>query len=286
VPDEVRTSVPTFKITLAYDGTGFVGWQRQAAGTSIQGLLEDALRDLDQRDVPVAGAGRTDAGVHALGQVASFTLDRLIEPATLVRAVNARLPASVRIVNAEQVDASFHARFCAVRKTYWYRIWNARPMSPFERAHAWHVPEPLDVRSMMRAADHLAGRHDFSAFQAAGSSVRSSERELFHSSVRADRTLPEHGLGFNASTRAGRGALIVYEVSGDGFLRHMVRAIVGSLVEVGRGRRPAEWMAEVLESRDRRAAGPTAPPQGLVLFSVEYGSDGRPHDPAVLASGR
>src|SRR2546428_11812320 len=135
--------MPTFKITLAYDGTQFVGWQRQVAGTSIQGVLEDALRALDQRDVAVIGAGRTDAGVHALGQVAGFSLERAIAPDALIRAVNGRLPDAVRGLSAGGGSPAFHARFGARSKTYCYRIWNGDVMSPFERAYAWDVPGPV-----------------------------------------------------------------------------------------------------------------------------------------------
>ena len=248
----------TFKITLAYDGTQFVGWQRQAAGTSIQGRLEEALAELDQRAVTVAGAGRTDAGVHALGQVASFSLQRSIAGEALIRALNARLPAAIRVLAAERVPDTFHARFAATGKTYRYRIWNTGVASPFERAFAWHVVEPLDRRAMADAAGVLAGRHDFAAFKAAGGGTRSTEREVFSSQVTA--ALPPGGT-----------ALLVYEISGTGFLRHMVRTIVGTLVEIGRGRRPVEWMAEVMAGRDRTLAGPTAPPHGLVLVGVEYG---------------
>jgi len=313
----------TFKITLAYDGTDFVGWQRQASGTSIQGLLEDALRHLDQRDVVVTGAGRTDAGVHALGQVASFTLARSIDGDTLRRAVNARLPDSVRVVAADEVGAIFHARFGATRKVYRYRIWNADLMSPFERAYAWHVPDPLDTGAMRAAATLIEGRRDFASFQAAGSPKKSTEREVFSSVVRGGRDVLRQGpqgspsaLGVldqahqpdqrhppdPSSALSGRGvarvqfagsdaesaatgsalsgdALIEYEVTGRGFLRHMVRNIVGSLVEIGRGRRPIGWMTTVIDGRDRTLAGPTAPPHGLVLVAVEYG---RPS----LAAGR
>jgi tRNA pseudouridine38-40 synthase len=276
----------TFKITVAYDGTDFVGWQRQASGISIQGLLEGALRDLDQRDVSVAGAGRTDAGVHALGQVASFALDRSIEPAVLRRALNARLPAAVRVVNAELAAETFHARFDAICKSYRYRIWNADVLSPFERAYAWHVRGALDTRAMQEAAGLIAGRRDFAAFQAAGSPITSTDRELFSSVLRA-RLVASAGVSRSASedgkacptsfpdTGAGLQAcddpLIVYDVSGSGFLRHMIRNIVGSLVEIGRGRRPVEWMTQVLEGRARSLAGPTAPPHGLVLVAVAYG---------------
>jgi len=253
----------TFKITLAYDGTDFVGWQRQASGTSIQGLLEDALRDLDEREVVVIGAGRTDAGVHALGQAASFTLTRWTDAEALVRALNARLPDSVRVLTAGHVSDAFHARFGAKKKTFRYRIWNGDVLSPFERRWAWHVVAALDWEAMAAAAKLIEGRHDFAAFRAAGGSTRSTEREVYSSCVFRGRELS----GLPGDNRA---ALITYEISGNGFLRHMVRAIVGTLAEIGRGRRRIDWMREVLAGRDRALAGPTAPPQGLVLVGVEY----------------
>ena len=263
--------MPTFKIILAYDGTQFVGWQRQASGTSIQGLLEDALSELDQRDVAVTGAGRTDAGVHALGQVAGFSLERAIAPDALVGAINARLPDAVRVLSAVEAPPTFHARFEAKTKIYRYRIWNADVMSPFERAYAWQVPGPLALEPMSAAARALEGRHDFAAFQAAGGETLTTTRVVFSSRIDA-------GLKSNATSPARRatsseaceGRLIVYEIAGSGFLRHMVRNIVGTLVEIGRGRRPVEWMSEVLASRDRARAGPTAPAEGLVLVGVEY----------------
>jgi len=244
--------VPSFKITLAYDGTDFNGWQRQPEGTSIQGLLEDALRDLDGRDVAVTGAGRTDAGVHALAQVAAFALERTIAPDALVRAVNVRLPESVRILSAEPAHADFHPRFDAKAKTYRYRIWNADVLSPFERRYAWHVIDRLDVDAMNAAAVRLVGTHDFAAFQGTGSDTATSTRTM--TSVRIDP----------------QSALLECEVTGDGFLRHMVRNIVGSLVDVGRGRFPPSWLAEVLLSRDRTRAGRTAPAHGLFLVGVKY----------------
>jgi tRNA pseudouridine38-40 synthase len=245
----------TFKLTLAYDGTPYVGWQRQAAGTSVQGLLEAALTELDGRAVIVTGAGRTDAGVHALGQVAAASLQRAIDGATVVRALNARLPDTVRVLQAVEVAPDFHPRFIARSKTYRYRMWNADVLDPFERAYAWHLPAPpLDVDAMAAAAALLEGRHDFAGFQAAGAVTRTTERVLFSSCVDAKEG----------------GQLITYEVRGNGFLRHMVRNIVGSVVEVGRGRRRSEWVGEVLASRDRAQAGPTAPAHGLFLVRVEY----------------
>ena len=263
--------MPTFKLTIAYDGTGFVGWQRQASGTSIQGLLEDALSELDGRHVDVTGAGRTDAGVHALGQVASVSLERAIDRLTLMRAVNSRLPESVRIIEAADAAPGFHARFDARSKTYCYRIWNNEVMSPLERAYTWHVPSPtLDVAAMASAAALLEGRHDFAAFQAAGTDTRTTAREVFSSRVRAGSDLL-HSPGGPQPLHAKADSLITYEIAGAGFLRHMVRTIVGTLVEVGRGRRPAAWVSEVLRSRDRAGAGPTAPAHGLLLVSLEYG---------------
>jgi tRNA pseudouridine38-40 synthase len=247
-----------YKIVLAYDGTDFVGWQRQANGTSIQGVLEDVLRDLDQRDVTVAGAGRTDAGVHALGQVAAFSLTRALTADAVVGALNAHLPDAIRVLSAEEVAPEFHPRFGARTKAYRYRIWNGDVVSPFERRYVWHVPGALDVEAMLAAAGCLVGAHDFAAFQASGASTSTTERVV--SSLRVARQ-PNHE------------PLVYYEVTGGGFLRHMVRIIVGTLVEIGRGRRPVAWMSDVLASRDRAAAGPTAPPGGLFLVGVEYGTE-------------
>lgn len=244
-----------FKITLAYEGTDFVGWQRQATGASIQGLLEDALGELDGRGVRVTGAGRTDAGVHALGQVAGFPLERSIAPDALARALNARLPHAVRVMSAEEAPAEFNARFDVRTKTYRYRIWNGEAISPFERRYAWHLAGELDVDRMAAAARLVEGKHDFAAFQASGSSTKTTERVVISSHL---------------ERRRSDAPRIVYEISGEGFLRHMVRNIVGTLVEIGRRRRNVEWMADVLASRDRSKAGPTAPPEGLFLVRVVY----------------
>ena len=256
----------TFKVTLAYDGTDYVGWQRQASGVSIQGLLEDALRALDGRDVAVAGAGRTDAGVHALGQVASFSLERSIDVGTLTRALNGHLPQDVRVVSAEAAPDGFHARFDARAKTYRYRIWNGPVASPFERRYVWHIVDPLDVDAMNMAAARLVGEHDFASFQSAGGEAATTVRRVFSSEL--IREPPS--IGNPQSIRNPQSAILNYEITGDGFLRHMVRAIAGSLIEVGRRRRAPEWMADVLAARDRSRAGDTAPAAGLFLVSVAY----------------
>ncbi|HEX4347785.1 MAG TPA: tRNA pseudouridine(38-40) synthase TruA [Vicinamibacterales bacterium] len=252
-----------FKLTLSYDGTGLVGWQRQASGTSVQSLLEDALAELDGQSVTVNGAGRTDAGVHALAQVASVELAREIEPGALVRALNVRLPLSVRVTAAAVARSTFHPRFQARAKTYRYRIWNADVATPFERAYAWHIlPPALDVDAMSAAAAMFLGRHDFAAFQATGTDTATSEREVVRSSVQRSA----------GSLTDGR-ALLTYEVTGNGFLRHMVRTMVGTLVDVGRRRHPPEWVAEVIASGRRSEAGPTAPAEGLFLVCVQYDAD-------------
>jgi tRNA pseudouridine38-40 synthase len=242
----------TLKLTIQYDGTDYVGWQRQPNGVSIQELIERALEPIEGRAVTVVGAGRTDAGVHALAQVASVRLEAAIDAATLARALNATLPADVRVVLAEEVAADFDARFGARGKTYEYRIWNGPILPPFERRYAWHVPQPLAVDRMRESARSLLGTHDFSAFRAAGSDVATSRRTVNDLRIGQD------------------GERVTVTVAGDGFLRSMVRAIAGTLVEVGLGRRRVESVAAALASRDRAQAGPTAPAHGLFLVKVEY----------------
>jgi tRNA pseudouridine38-40 synthase len=258
-------SMRTLKLTIAYDGSDLVGWQRQAAGVSVQGLLEAALERLTGARITVTGAGRTDAGVHALGQVASARVasDKPVDE--LQRALNALLPADVRVTALAEAAADFHARYGAQAKRYVYRIATGPVLSPFERRYAWHVTHALHAPAMTRAIRALVGRHDFAAFQATGSRVRDTVRTISDASVA--RGL--HGMSALAGDdTAGEGLTIT--LRGDGFLRHMVRTIAGTLVEIGRGRWPPEHMADLLASRDRRRAGPTAPAQGLFLVDVEY----------------
>lgn len=243
----------TLKLTLTYDGTRFVGWQRQASGESVQGLLEEALSRFEGRPVTVHGAGRTDAGVHALGQVASVTMAAVHDAQTLARALNAQLPPDLRVVGVEEVPSDFHARFSARGKTYRYQLRTGPWVSPFERAYVWHVRGRLDVAAMQEAAGRLVGRHDFAAFRSVGAENDDTVRTLTGSALMS----PEPGA-------------LTYEVTGDGFLRHMVRAIVGTLVEVGRGWRHAGAIPALLAGGSRGEAGATAPAHGLFLVRVDY----------------
>jgi tRNA pseudouridine38-40 synthase len=243
------------KITLQYDGTNYVGWQRQAAGVSIQGLIEEALARIEGGPVTVHGAGRTDAGVHALAQVATVGLGADIDPPALARSLNAVLPADVRVLSVQEVEPQFHARFSAVGKVYEYRIVNAPIVSSFLHRYVWHVARPLDLGAMRDGSTLLIGAHDFAAFQGAGSAVGSTERV-----VRAIEW--EEGGGYDRP--------LVMRIEAQGFLRHMVRNITGTLAEVGAGRWPPPRVADILASRDRTQAGPTAPPQGLFLVRVDY----------------
>jgi tRNA pseudouridine38-40 synthase len=257
------------KIVLTYDGTGYAGWQRQRNGVSIQQLVEDALSAIEGEPTPVVGAGRTDAGVHALGQVASAELSGRRDTQTLERALNARLPEAVRVLQIQEAPPEFNARFAASSKTYRYRILVSPVADPFSARYAWLLHPPLDVLAMAEAAAMLEGRHDFAAFQSTGSTVRSSVREL-SSVVVSEGPVGDPWTGV-ASAFPGR--LVAVDVTGDGFLRHMVRAIAGTLVEVGVGRSTPDGVRVMMASRDRGRAGRTAPPHGLFLVRVDYKSE-------------
>lgn len=241
------------KLTLAYDGTNYVGWQRQSSGVSIQQLVEAACAPLNGGDPPdVAGAGRTDAGSHALGQVASVHLPVSHPPAVLLRAINFRLPADVRVLRVEDAPDQFHARFDATGKCYRYRLVRAPVLLPFDRWFVWHAPDVRDIEAVRCAAAGLVGTHDFASFQAAGSASRDTVRTIRRLEVCDD------------------GRELVFDIEGDGFLRHMVRAIVGTLADIGAGRRTPDSTGDTLRARDRRQAGLTAPASGLTLIEVLY----------------
>ncbi len=246
--------MPTFKLTLEYDGAAFAGWQTQREGLrTAQGELLRALTEIAAGSVRLVGAGRTDRGVHAEGQVASAALETRLDGETLRRALNAKLPADLAVLAAELRPDSFDARRDALGKRYRYQIWNCALPSPLRAPRFHHVREPLDLAALRAAAALLVGSHNFASFRGAGSAVKTSTRTLHAIDVAGERGA-EVRLGFE----------------GDGFLRHMVRNIVGTLLEVGLGRRPPTWVAEVLAAQDRAAAGPTAPACGLTLEFVRY----------------
>jgi tRNA pseudouridine38-40 synthase len=269
------------KITIAYDGTHFHGWQIQPGRATIQGALVEVAERLVGSRTVVQGSGRTDAGVHALGQVANFRADTRLDPAEFQRAFNALLPPTIRVLEAEEVEPRFHARWDALAKTYQYRIFRGRVLSPFDRSYALHYPFPLDEEAMAAAARLFEGEHDFSSFAASpGRDARGKEvnpmREIFRSEV-LRRPCPTFGPPTVATENrvaqlppGERNEELVYIVRGKSFLRNMVRKLVGTLLEVGRGRLTLDDVRELYEIRDRSRSGPTVPPQGLALVSVEY----------------
>lgn len=249
-------------LTLEYDGTDFAGWQRQAPGTrSVQAVVEAALAALFEQPISLLGASRTDAGVHAEGQAAAFSLPREFPPGALVRALNARLPEDVAVRAAEAVPDAFHPIRDALEKHYRYAIWNARERSPLRARRSAHVPVPLDLEAMREAAGSLVGRRDFASFQTGALEWQAEAADTPRSTV---RTI------FACEVSGAPGAEIALDVRGDGFLRGMVRAIAGTLIETGQGRRPPAEMISILAARDRAAAGRAAPAAGLLLRSVRY----------------
>lgn len=244
----------THRFTLEYDGTGFEGWQRQPEGhRSVQATLEEGIARVTGAAVRVVGAGRTDAGVHAEGQVASARFATRLDPAALARALNAVLPDDLAVVDLAEVPLGFHAQHHARSKLYRYQVWNGAAPSPLRaRRSAW-VRSPLDLAAVRVAAGDLVGTHDFASFRAVGSRVGTTVRTLSRLDV----------LGTP-------GDLVAFELEATGFLRHMARTLVGTLLEVGRGRRRGDSMPGLLAARERAAAGPTAPARGLTLVRVEY----------------
>jgi len=248
-----------FKLTIAYDGTDYHGWQIQSEKPTIQGEIVSVLRRLTQEHVYLHGAGRTDAGVHALGQVGSFRTQAALSAEEFQRALNALLPQAIRIVGVEEVGPDFDARWSARGKIYRYRIYRGRVVPPMIWRYVLHYPFPLDEGAMRDAAARFAGTHDFASFAASSGSEeddkeRSTEREIFSTEL----------------VRSADDEELVFTVRGRSFLRYMVRKMVGTLLDVGRGKLKPEDIDRLFELRDRSKSGPTVPPQGLVMMEVQH----------------
>jgi tRNA pseudouridine38-40 synthase len=240
------------KLTIAYDGTHFNGWQKQKKGRTVQGEIEKALIQIMKKKVSINGSGRTDAGVHALGQVANFREKFTIPIQKIAIALNSLLSTDIAIKEAVEVDQNFHARYNAVGKKYIYKIYNRSLRDPFHYRYSYFVPYTLDIEKMKNAAQYFIGEHDFRGFMATGSSIENTIRTIY--------SLVIYPIG----------STIIVEVKGNGFLYNMVRIIVGTLVEVGRNKIDSRSLPEIIQSCDRERAGHTAPPQGLYLAEVYY----------------
>jgi len=244
---------PNFRLIIEYDGSAFHGWQRQKKDRSVQGCIEQALARITRTEITLFGSGRTDAGVHALGQVASFTADTALDSSTIKKALNSILPQDIVIRDCRRVDPAFHARFSARSKVYHYRILNRDIAQAVGRQYAWHIRHRLAVAAMQKAVGHIVGRHDFSSFEGTGSPRQNSVRRV----IDADWEVTEPDR-------------LLFRIEADGFLRHMVRNLVGTMVEVGLNRRTPMSMRTVLAAKDRHQAGATAPARGLFLMEVKY----------------
>jgi tRNA pseudouridine38-40 synthase len=243
-----------FRLIIEYDGTNYHGWQRQAAEPTVQAEIEQALSVMTRSDITLIGAGRTDAGVHALGQVAHFRCETRLDPTAILKGLNSLLPSDIAICDCRLVPEEFHARFAAQSKIYRYRILNRATRAAVGRNYSWFIHRPLDVRAMQQAAQIIVGRHDFKAFESAGSPRAHTVRHVMAAAWVEE---PDQGL-------------LTFQIEADGFLRGMVRNIVGTLVAAGLGKLQPADVAAILASRDRRRAGATAPPRGLFMVTVNY----------------
>jgi len=240
------------KMTLEFDGTNYLGWQSQARGRTVQTILEEAVRKILGKRSPILASGRTDSGVHVLAQVVNVKGNFPMDDKALLRALNSMLPPEIAVTKAETVPADFNALKNAKWKKYRYQIHNSETRSVFDHRSSWHIIAPLNLAAMKKAAKFLVGRHDFASFMGSNSSVKTSIRNIISLEIKK------------------RGKMVIIEVVADGFLKQMVRNITGTLVETGRGRIKPEKMKDILEAKDRRKAGQTAPPQGLFLVEVGY----------------
>jgi tRNA pseudouridine38-40 synthase len=257
---------PNWKLVLAYDGSDFNGWQIQPDQPTIQGQLSDAIERITGERILPQGSGRTDTGVHALGQVASFHLNAPVPPQNLLRALNRGLPESIRILNAEIAPPGFHARHSAIEKTYEYRIFRGEICPPTLARYVYALNWPLDVDAMAAAAKQVSGEHDFTSFAATDPDLttrKSTQADPNSKPPNCVRTIHDSAWTIEPDR-------LTYRVTGSGFLHHMVRNLVGTFLEIGHGSLHAEAIPKILAARSRSAAGPTAPARGLFLVSVKY----------------
>jgi tRNA pseudouridine38-40 synthase len=247
--------VRNIRLFIAYDGTNYLGFQIQPKGPTIQGILQEVLGQVLGHKVKIRSAGRTDAGVHALCQVAHFltTSDKPLE--IIFRALSGLLPRDISVWQIEEVDFKFHPQRDALKKTYQYNIYNYPVRNPLLRLYSYWVPEPLDLSAMQACLSEIIGTKDFASFRKSGTDIKTTIRTIYSASLSWSESLSH---------------LLVFEITGQGFMRYMVRNLVGALLEVGRGKMSLEQFKEVLEARDRRVAPPPAPPQGLILKHIEY----------------
>ena len=260
----------TIKLVLAYDGSAYAGWQFQPGQPTLQAALERTLEKITGETIRVVASGRTDAGVHALGQVVSFHTASRLPADVLARALNAELPRDMAALSASDAPPGFNARQGACRKRYRYVLHDGPLSNVFERGYAWHCHSRLDVPAMQRAARPLLGRHDFASFETSGSPRETTVRTVFALDVSRDVSPDDAGGGEKGSEISDGGDRVRVEIEADGFLYNMVRSIVGTLVEVGRGAKPETFAGEAMAAADRRRAGPKAPAHGLFLLRVEY----------------
>jgi len=241
-----------FKLTIEYDGSAYYGWQRQSHHPTIQGTIEQVLKQITQTKVTLIGSGRTDAGVHALGQIANFHCDTKLTAKTFMAGLNSLLPDDIVIKDCCEIDNDFHARYHVKNKTYTYRILNRKVPSAIYRKYAWYISKPLNPVLMGSAAEHLIGTHDFKTFEGSGSPRMNTLRSVQAAIIKEEEDI------------------LAFKITANGFLKFMVRNIVGTLVEVGMGKRNPDDIKIILQSKDRKCAGATAPPHGLFLISIEY----------------
>lgn len=245
--------MPNFKITIQYDGGAYHGWQRQNDRPTVQSAIEAAIATMTQKKVTLNASGRTDAGVHALGQVANFQVDTALSAEVFFQGLNSILADDIVISDCKVVADDFHARFDAKRKLYHYHIRNHPLPAAIGRQYIWHIKRPLDLKPMQKACRYLVGRHDFKSFEGSGSPRSHTTRQVYRAEIKADQ--PDH---------------LRFAIEADGFLRFMVRNIVGTLVDVGLGQISPDRFKAILKAKDRNQASPTAPPQGLFLVQVNY----------------